>query len=497
MTLEGTILVQAALSVLGGIVTIMWMLLHRKTTKGILLLPLWFFYTFYIFWGMAAVRLLLLYDGIPVYSENMYLMLFDMTVAVGSTLFLLATARQQTKACFCMKIVGCVALAVIDGLQFVIFVRRYENMNAALYRVLRPDTIVLQGLVVMGCYLIMDRILGSDRCKKHTMPVAVALLCVITLYLAPSFETLLTNTDELLFGVGDVWYMFVIFGVAVFVAVILLLLLVPSNRSRIFCTGLWACCICAYLQGMLLNGSLFLMDGKKLEWSAGLKISNLILWCACLAGLMTLCRFVRHAQKLITYSSFILCAMQIVGVVSLIPVYHGDGIRGDVQYENYLSMEGICEVASEENVIVFVLDTYDVDFLEQVLDIQTDFLEPMRGFTYFPDNVSQFSRTFPSIPYMLTEETYFYEEPLADYVERAFSGCMFWEGLRKEGYQYYLFEESEDVIGSTVLKASANFVTRGEVLAEQYSFPGCAETAVKIGSYRLAPYALKDRFVYT
>lgn len=498
MTLELTLLIQAALSVMGGTATVAGMVLHKKTAKGFALVPLWMFYTFYNFWGMAAVRSLLLYDEIPAYGENMYLLFLDLAASVGITVFLLVTDEQQRKAGIRMKTAACAVLVVMNGLQFVVLVRRYTNVNAALYGVLRPDRIVLQGLIVMVGYLILGRIFGSDRCKKWVMPVAVSMLCVITLYLAPVFETLIANQSEFMFAIKDVWYLFLVFGVVVSTAIIAILLLVSEKRCRILCAVLWAYCISAYLQGMFLNGSLFLMDGKKPDWSNSLKTMNLLLWFACLAGLAALCRFVgRAGQKMIIYSSCVLCIMQVVGVGSLIPAYQKDETQGNVQYENYLSMEGMGEVASEENVIVFVLDTYDVDFLEQVLEIQPDFLEPLKGFIFFPDNVSQFSRTFPSIPYMLTEQTYFYEEPITDYVDRAFSECMFWEGLRQEGFRYYLFEEAEDVIGDKVRKEAANFVTKGEVFAEEYSFLGCVETAVRIGSYRLTPYFVKDRFVYT
>lgn len=499
MTLELTLLIQAALAVMGGTATVAGMVLHKKTAKGFALVPLWMFYTFYNFWGMAAVRSLLLYDEIPAYGENMYLLFLDLAASVGITVFLLVTNEQQRKAGICVKTAACAVLVVMNGFQFVVLVRQYTNVNTVLYEALRPDRIVIQGLIVMVGYLILGRIFGSDRCKKWVMPVAVSMLYVITLYLAPVFETLIANQNEFMFAIKDVWYLFLAFGVAVSAAIIAILLLVSEKRCRILCAVLWAYCISAYLQGMLLNGSLFLMDGKKPDWSNGLKTMNLLLWCACLAGLAALCHFAgRAAQKMIVYSSLVLCIMQVVGVISLIPACQKDKVqKEDVLYENYLSMEGIGEVASEENVIVFVLDTYDVDFLEQVLEIQPDFLDPLKGFIFYPDNVSQFSRTLPSIPYMLTEQTYFYEESITDYVDRAFSECIFWEGLRKEGYQYYLFEVDENYIGDRVLEEAANFVTKGTVFAEEYSFWGCVEAAVRIGSYRLMPYFVKDCFSYT
>ena len=171
--------------------------------------------------------------------------------------------------------------------------------------------------------------------------------------------------------------------------------------------------------------------------------------------------------------------------------------KNETLEKNYLSTKGLYDVAREDNVIIFVLDTYDVDFLGEVLETKPDFLEPLKGFTYFPDTVSQFSRTFPSVPYMLTEEQYYYEEPMNEYVDHAFENCSFWDQLNDKGYRMYFYEQDEDHIGGWVKTKAANYIEEGHVINEKISFTGCIEAITRINAYRLLPYVFKEYFSYT
>ncbi len=177
-------------------------------------------------------------------------------------------------------------------------------------------------------------------------------------------------------------------------------------------------------------------------------------------------------QGVIRFVSSTLMLMQTIGLISVLVSGEEKGNLTAVRAVDYFSQEGILEVAQEENVIVFILDTYDVDFLNEILTEQPDFLKPLRGFTYFPDMVSQYSRTFPSITYMLTGCEYFYDIPKDEYYQKAFEGNDFWTEMSLQEYALYFYVGDSAYIGKQVKEQSANYVDAGKKSKIRYLFWG-------------------------
>ena len=495
MSLFMTLFIQVLLSAAGGASVVAALISHKRQTRDAGMIYPLVFCTYFNFWGINVSRCLLLAGGeIYAYDNDWYLFVMDVTVVCGVSAFCYYTHGASKKGTF-----ACAVLLVVIAVQFTRFAIQYKNFNTAVYMTLMPKNILLVGIIVLIYYFgIQVWENGLKSCRPRVSEVTAAVLVSANFFLFPTFETLLTNADEFEFTFEQVWWRFVGFDVLLAVFILAIMLILPEKKRKTFCYIVWGFSLCAYLQGMLLNGELFLMEGKKAEWSDSLKIINTLIWCILAAALFGFCLCMKKSiEKIITGVSLALCAMQTVGCVSLIPSYLDEGKSYEETYRNYFSERGINEAARDENVIVFVLDTYDVDFLEQALEKEPNLLEPLQDFIYFPDNVSQFSRTFPSIPYMLTEEMHFYDEPLGDYVDKAFEKCEFWGNLRESDYSYYIYEEEENIIGSAVSEGAKNFVREGCVVDENISFSGCIQAMAKIGAYRLFPYAYKEYYTYT
>ena len=501
MSLSVTLFIQVILAIAGGISASAALVLRNRLKRDVNLVYQSILFVFFIFWGINAARCALLTGGeMLAYDSDSYLLVLDIAVAGGISLFYYFTSndimdcksRKYTNEAVCGALFGIMAVWLIK------LVMQNKNLNAALYSILKPQNIFAIGVIGIIVYCALGCLRnGIRRHKPELSEAAVAMLLSITFFIFPAFETFMANAEEFQFTVGQVWRRLICFGIFLVIIVLIVMLMLPEKKRKAVCYAAWAFSLSAYFQGMFLNGRLFLMDGKRLEWEDRLKIVNLIIWFLVIAALIVFCMRVKNAGKIITYVSLALCAMQIIGCVSLIPSYLGKSMSSEALYKDYFSEKGFNEVASDENVLVFVLDTYDVDFLDEVLGQEPDFLAPLKDFIYFPDNVSQFSRTFPSIPYMLTEELYFYDEPFMEYADKAFAKCEFWENLKQSGYSYYIYEEDEHIIGNTVREEAGNFVREGHVIEEKISFLGCAKSMVEIGGYRLLPYAFKEYYIYT
>lgn len=459
----------------------------------------WILYCYFEYWILNVFRTMLLKgNDIYSYSQNYFLLLFDIVIVITAAIFLVYWNESVVGKKLFIRIFLCTAIILYHIILLFVYYSRYNNFNASVYNGMIHDNTTYFGFVLFAVYVILC--LSFERhfqVREWKIEESVIDSFVVTMFVYPVVETYVLNAGEFNFTLGHVWYWFLLFVMLAKVSVSLVCGITQGKLRTFLVRILWCFSICSYIQGMFLNGKLFLMDGKKAEWSAGFKIANIAVWCIFFVILYFSISFFKNKQKeVITFSSITLCVMQLVGVISLLPNYVG---RKDVEAmaQNYLSEQGLYEVAQDENIIVFVLDTYDVDYIEAAIKEQPDFLAPLKGFTYFPDTVSQFSRTFPSIPYMMTNEMYFYELPLSEYVDKAFQNNSFWNELENQEFTYYLYEEYEEYIGSPVREKAKNFTEEGHAIEEEVSFGGCVEAIMRINNYRLLPYALKECYIYT
>lgn len=483
--------------VLGGTAATVILGKKKRFHGGTDTIFMWLFHCYFEFLMINGFRVLLLQGSrILSYSDDIFLLFFDILLLAAGILFLYYgnqyRPENDNKAKY---FIGILLLCYV--ILFISAYLQYHNINAAIYSLLQPKKNLYIGILAIACRILSYRSCQGIRKTGLGTQEAVVSLFVVTMLISPVVETYLTNTKEFSFSFRQIWYKYFICIALIWIGISIIYVLLQGKVKEICLFLLWSFSVCAYFQGMFFNSRLFLMEGKASDWNFGTKFANLMIWCVLFLILRVFYGKLReNGRKLLLYSSLALCIMQLAGAISLIPNGINQGNKNEIA-SNYLSEKGLYEAAKKDNIIIFVLDTYDVDFLQEVLEERPEFLQPLKGFTYFPDTVSQFSRTFPSIPYMLTEEVYFYEQPLNQYVDSAFEKCSFWKQINEKGYQMYFYEEDEDHIGETVRRAAANFVEEGHLIHEKISFSGCMEAAVRIGNYRLLPYALKEYYSYT
>ena len=422
-------------------------------------------------------------------------------------------------------ILGVLSIGVY-ALYFFKQYRAWNNFNAALFNTSKPwltAVICVCALLVFSVVQKLDSRKSQNIDEKTNgienqgnfakpgcqiaLPITVNGMLLMTVFVAPFIEVFANNRTEFDFAFKNI-VIPLLAGVVIWLVLsVCIFMLLNENADRLFVSIIWSVGIMSYVQGLFLNGNLFIMDGKDMEWSAGLVMGNLLIWIVVILTLTALLNIKRigrkdnvvskFSDKILIYSSAFFMAIQIVGLISLVPGML-DEVDSDADVAvNYLSTQGIDEVAIENNVIVFVLDTYDVDFYEEVKAANPKFYAPLSDFTFYPDTVSQFSRTYPSVPYMLSHMPYFYEEPKREYVDKAFGECDFWNKLSNEGYATYIFEDDKQCIGEPVLSVCSNFCAEGHVLSERDSFIGTIEAVGTIGAYRQLPYLAKASLGYT
>lgn len=470
---------------------------------------MWMSYSFVIF-GLISVSRLFLLRTSQIYTWADYrLIIFDILSAIAGIILAPVLLQQPSSTGKIREyIIFPVCAGIASGGDFLLQYLVYNNVNSAIYHMLIPERYVILLLTVLIIYEIASLIIskwnkkdeelnsGKDESKNNKNSLLVSFTCTFTVWGYPVFETFMTNMSEFTFHGKNVIAYFLSFLLIIFLVIYFITNKLKGKMWHYGVLGIFALSLSAYFQQMFLNGALFLMDGEEIQIESSQKMVNLLIWLGIFVVVFWIKRiFKKEWLTIVKFLSLAMVVMQLAGGISVLL----SGLNADIKNDmsDYFSTDGLYEVASEDNVIIFVLDKYDEAYMEQVLEVEPDFLKPLQGFTYFPDTVSQFSRTYPSITYMLTNNTFFDAPSHSDYYDWAFDNCPFWKQLEEQEYATYFYEETPKFIGESVRKTASNYVEQGICIKEKISLSGCFRSVQLISLFRTMPYALKDYYSYT
>lgn len=298
----------------------------------------------------------------------------------------------------------------------------------------------------------------NDRISRRQVLLSILAAAVLPLTVAVfgPYEIYVNNQNEFSFALSDFLWLAVLFGLAAFAVLGTILL---SLRGKAFLVGFslvtWLS-VMTFLQGMFLNFGMdsLMSDGLEGEPSVGLAVLNLAIWLAVGAAIVFAALKVKDKPlffSLATIALVMVIGVQLinVGVSALTSALNGgEDEVVDPTDDSYKSVnailtdEGMFEVSSEGNVIVIVLDRFDVYYYDQLVKADPDFFAPLDGFTYYNNNMSLYSRTYPSITYMLTGMEQDFEMDAVTYFDKAYRGSTFFADLKRNGYDINLYTEA-------------------------------------------------------
>lgn len=338
----------------------------------------------------------------------------------------------------------------------------------------------------------MDTTENFDRMNKQTINSYLPVLTVsfffsFTLILYGAYEIFLLNSSNFSFGFADFWYMIAIFSFVIFMLAAVLGGALRGKWREFYCTALFGGTLCGYVQTMVLNGEMYSLTGNNVAWKSSTVVLNLVSWLVILAVCFLLhIKLKGEWKRLRLFFSLAIVLMQSVALVSLLftkDLNTGEG--------GYLSETGMLEVSADENVVFFVVDYFDGVYMEELLEEDADYLEPLEGFTYFPNATSMYSRTFPSIPYLLTGEKFYFDTPTKEYLDSAYEKSAFWQDLVEQNVDIGLYTY-EEYLGATAKEDISNYVN----VRLKPDWKSVLRGMLKMSFYRSAPYCVKNVFRY-
>ena len=350
-----------------------------------------------------------------------------------------------------------------------------------------------------------------QRLTRHRelMILMTSLVCSFTVCFFSPVDLFLGNQREFTVGPQHIILPLLLLSVLSAAGAFLLFnlfLLISRRIWRGMECLIFGALLAMYLQMLLMNGRMreFTGDGVSYDdpWflSANMIIEYLIVLVPTIAYLLSEFRrkqpvlqtLRRHA---IIYLSGVILVMQAVGTGSMV-AQHGIRKVDSTQYVRYLSYEPVTKLSKENNVVVFLTDRLDSLWMDETLAWYPSLADSLKGFTFYQNNIANFTNTFPSVPQMLTTAP-FRNETAQKYLTNAWAGKTLTRQLHDSGVLVNLL-----VDGATTYTKfydldgqCDNLVYDPEIPYEvnYIGYSGIIPTMLRFSLDKLTPYCIKEQ----
>lgn len=320
--------------------------------------------------------------------------------------------------------------------------------------------------------------------------LAVNFGLVFSVFVFIPMETYLGNTSEFVFPFSSLVTSLLWIAVPLFVILTAIEIIFNGFLYRLITAAVAGGTLACYAQGMFLNGMMKSLDGAADTYTAKQKLINLALWgIICLIPVVIALVWKKISQNLNRFICLAIAVMQIVGLVSLIPTYTPNEIEQMPTYDK------IYDLADGKNVVLLILDRFDTENIDAILEEDPTYLDKFKGFTYYPNMVGAYVYTQNSLPYLITgvEDPDLYITPDEKRYNIENSEFLSRIDSLTDSMTIYTERRYFEVTAENIGSVAENVQAAAPVLDSKGAF----KHLIKMSLYRVAPLFIKSRFMYT
>ena len=239
--------------------------------------------------------------------------------------------------------------------------------------------------------------------RRFVQALIVSLFLVATLFMIPPLEVVGQSTFGLLFNFYDILPLVLITGAIV---VILMALALSALRGRGFTVALAVAVgigIAAYIQALFLNKDLPIADGSLLNLPDHMEMvtASSLIWIIILFAVLFF--GLKRERIFRAFALVVSIALVVVQGASVVSIATDQRVLDGLQTEKVVATrEGLYTLSPQQNLVVFVLDTYDQRFLDEALQDDPALLDELTGFTCYTNSTAQMIPTRYAMPFLTT-----------------------------------------------------------------------------------------------
>lgn len=329
---------------------------------------------------------------------------------------------------------------------------------------------------------------------RFLFALAAALMLFYTLVVVGPLEIVASSVGSLLFTAADVWVPFAVVALLGSIALALALSLLRGKAFNVCFAIIAALGVAAYIQAMFLNTSLPAADGAQVVWEdyTAITVVSTAVWVALIALAVFL-----SLKKSLTFKG-VAATLCMVGIVAqsvslglLLTTPSENGLT-PVDARPSVTTDGVSEVSAQNNIIMFVLDTFDTKYLEEAVAADPGCFDEFTGFTWFENSTGSMIPTRYAMASMLTgqsldegDESFTTSLIIDWYTQRGLI-----DDINDQGYETYLY--ATDIYNA--IGALSEKVENIKQPERKVDYLSAVAMLVKCSLYRDLPWALKPPF---
>ncbi len=274
----------------------------------------------------------------------------------------------------------------------------------------------------------------SLKAKIFTSLTVSAFFALTALVFAPS-QIYLTNAID--FGTDYFLLLGYLFMIAL--PVFLLLAILTTLSAKYFTAHqkiivlILSISFLLWLQGNILVWDYGLLDGSKIEFNNYFVAFDAVVWIAIIVVTLIKSSFLYKHTKIIS-AGFIV--IQLISTTVL--AYNHPEAFNPSRYQIDTTNE--FTFSKDKNVIILVLDAFESDVFQQVIDEDESYRTIFDGFTYFRDGMAGEPITRTSVPNIMTGQYYDNSIKFSDFLKQAyFSNNSIPKVLKQENFEVDCF----------------------------------------------------------
>ena len=325
---------------------------------------------------------------------------------------------------------------------------------------------------------------------RALLSLGACLAFVLTYFVAPVIEIFIGNTKFFDYTTGDVLPTVFISAFIVFALTFGLSFLLRGKILNGYISLLTGLSLGAYVQSVFMNSSVGVLDGTEVLWKdlATEAIIGLCLWGVILIALFAISNL---SKKIWTYAVGFLCVLlSVMQLVSGVSIFFISEI--DEKSNIAATRAGEFDLSDKHNVIVLAVDSFDIDFAEEVMANSPEYFSEFDGFTWYKNTTPHYSRTFPSVAYLFTGENTFYTNDYDTAMEKAWENNSFIDDMKDGGYSVRIYAHQKYVNPDSdyLLENVDNY----KEITHKINYVKMEKEMLMLSFYRNMPVALKPFF---
>ncbi len=285
-------------------------------------------------------------------------------------------------------------------------------------------------------------------------------------------------------------------------ALILALIFRSENikAAAVFITGLT---LISYIQNLLLNKS-FIIDGTNYPSDAARSAEgmlNCFIWALVCFGVVILWAVLKKKRtvtfKVSVWLSVTLFVMQLAPLPTFFVKAPASAFDKSKNQKYILNGASQFEISDKENIIVFIMDTFSRDDMEDFLEEHSEYREVLSDCVWFDNvNTEAFCTAF-SMPALMTATPQDYTISIGEANKRCWNSEnaeYFYDTLHKNGFRVNFYTDSDLYSGdaNNMIGKIDNVVEAPEMVTEKLS---TYRKMVKLSLFKYSPEMMKPDFL--